>query len=34
MDATRAINLNGSLAAAEKEMRAAGATLTEMAAVA
>lgn len=30
MDATRAIDLNGSLAAAEKEMRAAGVTLTEM----
>jgi nicotinamidase/pyrazinamidase len=34
MDATRAIDLNGSLAAAEKEMRAAGVTLTEMAALA
>ena len=34
MDATRAIDLNGSLAAAEKDMRAAGAVLTEMAAVA
>ena len=34
MDATRAIDLNGSLAAAEKEMRAAGAVLTDMAAVA
>jgi len=33
MDATRAIDLNGSLAAAEKEMRAAGVTLTEMAAL-
>jgi len=33
-DATRAIDLNGSLAAAEKEMRAAGVTLTEMAALA
>ena len=34
MDASRAIDLNGSLAAAEKDMRAAGVTLTEMAAVA
>ena len=34
MDASRAIDLNGSLAAAEKEMRAAGVALTEMAAVA
>jgi nicotinamidase/pyrazinamidase len=33
MDATRAIDLNGSLAAAEKDMRAAGVTLTNMAAV-
>jgi nicotinamidase/pyrazinamidase len=31
MDASRAIDLNGSLAAAEKQMRAAGVTLTEMA---
>jgi nicotinamidase/pyrazinamidase len=34
MDATRPIDLNGSLAAAENDMRAAGVTLTEMAAVA
>ena len=34
LHATRAIDLNGSLAAAEKEMRAAGVTLTEMAALA
>jgi nicotinamidase/pyrazinamidase len=34
MDATRAIDLNGSLAAAEKNMRAAGVTLTNMATVA
>jgi nicotinamidase/pyrazinamidase len=34
MDASRAIDLNGSLAAAEKEMRAAGVALTQMAAVA
>jgi nicotinamidase/pyrazinamidase len=33
MDATRAIDLNGSLAAAEKGMRAAGVALTNMAAV-
>jgi len=33
-DASRAIDLNGSLAAAEKEMRAAGVVLTEMAALA
>jgi nicotinamidase/pyrazinamidase len=34
IDATRAIDLNGSLVAAEKEMRAAGVTLSETAAVA
>lgn len=34
MDASRAIDLNGSLAAAGKEMRAAGVKLTEMAVVA
>jgi nicotinamidase/pyrazinamidase len=34
MDATRAIDLNGSLATAEKDMRAAGVDLTRMAAVA
>jgi nicotinamidase/pyrazinamidase len=34
MDASRAIDLNGSLAAAEKDMRAAAVALTEMAAVA
>ena len=33
MDASRAIDLNGSLAAAEKDMRAAGVTLTQMSAV-
>jgi nicotinamidase/pyrazinamidase len=34
MDASRAIDLDGSLAAAEKQMREAGVALTEMAAVA
>jgi nicotinamidase/pyrazinamidase len=33
MDATRAIDLNGSRAAAERDMRAAGVTLTEMSAL-
>jgi len=33
MDAARAIDLNGSLAAAEKSMRAAGVTLTQMSAI-
>jgi hypothetical protein len=34
MDASRAIDLNGSLAQSERQMRAAGVTLTEMSALA